>query len=317
MKTYQFEFYKKTYYDQIEELILNSYQWENPIFGLSRFEFSAGLHPAFLQYPDAWERTVGVYFHDGIIVACAINEGNDEGEAFFLFRDQSYAEDDELLSDMIHFAKTTMVYGKEDRIHRYIRIYVPNWNLTLSNKLLAQGFVKEEGGRNLIRSFSNQPYPVKIPEGYRFIDGNSAPAFFAANVHMASFSYSYSLLPNTTNAFADLRKQKHYNPGLNLFVVDPEGRPVGMAIIWYDPKMTYCELEPLGVAFWERRKGLATAILNELSNRVKARYPQCKGMLGGDQPFYLALGYQVTDVYSAYRIEMEVYPSWDTRSNQR
>ncbi len=84
---------------------------------------------------------------------------------------------------------------------------------------------------------------------------------------------------------------------------------------WYDPKMTYCELEPLGVAFWERRKGLATALLNEASNRVKTLYPQCTGMLGGDQPFYLALDYRITDVDYAYRYEIEVYPSWDNRSN--
>ncbi|GEM_PF-4137133 len=48
---YQFEFYKKAFYDKIEKLVLNSYQWENPIFGLSRFEFGDGLHPAFFSIP--------------------------------------------------------------------------------------------------------------------------------------------------------------------------------------------------------------------------------------------------------------------------
>ena len=28
---YRFDFYKKEYFDDIEELILNSYQWENPL----------------------------------------------------------------------------------------------------------------------------------------------------------------------------------------------------------------------------------------------------------------------------------------------
>lgn len=312
---YQFEFYKKTYYDEIEQLILNSYQWERPIFGLSRFEFSAGLHPAFLQYPDAWERTVGVYFLNGMIVACAINEGNDEGEAFFLFRDKHFSEDEELLNDMIHFVKTTMVCVKEDRIHRYIRLMIPEWNKTLTNKVLSMGFVKEEGERILIREFGTAPYPVRLPEGYSFADGNSVPPFFAANVHMASFAYGIGRLPHTTQAFTDLRKQKHYDPTLNLFVLDPQNRPVGMANIWYDPQMPYCELEPLGVAFWERRKGIATALLNELSNRIMRMYPHCTGMLGGDQPFYPALGYNVKEVIPAYRFEMEVYPSWDDRSN--
>ena len=40
-----------------------------------------------------------------------------------------------------------------------------------------------------------------------------------------------------------------------------------MAIIWYDESMPYCELEPLGVVRWERRKGIAAAILHEAANR--------------------------------------------------
>ncbi|MDY0064618.1 MAG: hypothetical protein RBS25_06060 [Bacilli bacterium] len=184
---YHFEFYKKAYYDEIEELIFNSYQWENPIFGLSRFEFGIGLHPAFLQYPDAWERTVGVYFLNGTIVACAINEGNDSGEAFFLFKNKNYAEDEELLNDMIHFAITTMVHVKEDRIHRFIRILALEWNQVLSNKLLTLGFVKEAGERNLIRRFESKPYPVVLPEGYSIVDGNTAPAFFCCKCPYGCF----------------------------------------------------------------------------------------------------------------------------------
>ncbi len=257
-----------------------------------------------------------MYFLNGTIVACAINEGNDSGEAFFLFRDKHFAEDEELLNDMIHFARTTMVCVKKDRIHRFIRILALEWNKTLSNKILSQGFVKKEGERNLIRKFGPKPYPVVLPEGYSIVDGNTAPALFAANVHMASFSYDIELLPNTTKAFTDLRKAKHYDPNFDVYVLDPQGRPVGLATIWYDQKMPYCELEPLGVAFWERRKGLASALLNGASNRVMTKYSNCTGMLGGDQPFYIALGYNVTDIVPAYRFEMEVYPSWDNRSNQ-
>ena len=59
--------------------------------------------------------------------------------------------------------------------------------------------------------------------------------------------------------------------------------------------MPYCELEPLGVVWWERRKGIATALLYELANRVKREFPQCKGMLGGDQTFYSAIGYELQE----------------------
>lgn len=167
---YRFDFYKKEYFDDIEELILNSYQWENPTFGLSRLEFTNGLHPSFLRYSNVWERTVGVYFLDNTIVACAMNEGNDDGTVFFLFREKKFAQDKELLNDMIHFAKTTMSCVEDkNKIKRFVRILIPEWNVTLSKLILEEGFVKEEWGERIrIRTFDPYPYPVKLPEGYRF-----------------------------------------------------------------------------------------------------------------------------------------------------
>ena len=56
--------------------------------------------------------------------------------------------------------------------------------------------------------------------------------------------------------------------------------------------MPYCELEPLGVVWWCRRKGLGRAMIHELANRVMKKYPACKGMLGWDQEFYYDLGFK-------------------------
>lgn len=313
---YRFEFYKKEYFDDIKELILKSYHWENPIFGLSRLEFTNGLHPSFLRYSNVWERTVGVYFLDKTLVACAINEGNDDGTVFFLFREKKFARDKELLKDMIHFSKTTMSCVADiNKIQRFVRVLIPEWNTTLTDLILQDGFVKEEWGERIrIRTFDKDKYPVKLPEGYRFADGKETPAFYLANVHMAAFNYSIRDVPDCAKGFLEMRKEKHYDPYLDLCILDPQNRPVAMANIWYDKRMPYSELEPLGVAFWERRKGLATALLNETSNRIMEKYPECKGMTGGDQPFYEATGYNVTDHVPAYRYEMEIYPSWDERS---
>jgi predicted N-acetyltransferase YhbS len=85
---------------------------------------------------------------------------------------------------------------------------------------------------------------------------------------------------------------KHYRRDLDLCVLDEHKRPVAMAIIWYDEAMPYCELEPLGVVWWERRKGIATAILHEAANRVKNMFQNCGGMLGGNQEFYRRIGYE-------------------------
>lgn len=312
---YTFSFYTKDDFDEIESLILNSYEWDYPIFGLSRMEFSNGLHPKFLRYLDVWERTVGVYRENGKIVACAINEGNDDGTVFFLFDTKERADEPELLSDMIFFAKTTMSCVKDkNNINRQVSLFIPPWNKTLEKLALDKGFNKDWQERILIRDFNKSRFDVSLPDGYSFADGTVTPCFYLANVHMAAFNYSIDRVPDCASAFADMRKQKHYNPKLDLCVLDRQKRPVAMANIWYDKIMPYCELEPLGVAWWERRKGIATAILNEAANRVIELYPHCKGMTGGDQPFYEKLGFEEKAVVPIYKWEAEIYPSWDEKS---
>lgn len=312
---YNFSFYTQNDFDEIENLIIKSYSYGYPAFSLSNMDFTNGLHPKFLDYTDVWKKTVGVYRYNNEIVACAINFANDDDAVAFIFDSKERAEDKELLSDMLFFAKTTMsTVSDKNQIERFVRISIPKWNSTLKSMAESQGFVKDWQNRILIKPFKEKHYDVKLPEGYTIADGSTTPAFYLSNVHMASFNYSVRKVPNAANAFAELRKQNHYNPNLDLCILDPQGRPVAIAIIWYDEKMPYCELEPLGVAFWERRKGLATAILNEASNRVIELYPNCRGMLGGDQKFYEKAGYEVKEIIPTYKWETKVYPSWDEKS---
>ncbi len=289
---YRFNFYHEKDFEEIEELVFAAYEWEYPIWGLSRHEFSRGLHPAFTGIPSVWERTVGVWRMDGKITACAINEGNDEGDIFFLFDGKERAQEEALLEEMLYFAKTTMSSVRDDRITSYVNLRIPEWNETLQAVAEKAGFHKTDWKERInILPFQDKKFEVRLPEGYSFADGETTPDFYLSNVHMAAFRYGISAVKEGERAFHDLRQMKHYDPKLDLCILDPAKRPVAMAIIWYDEKMPYCELEPLGVAWWERRKHLATAILHEASNRVMERYPKCTGMLGGDQPFYEKTGY--------------------------
>ena len=109
--SYKFAFYTNDYFNQIEQMILDSYQWDFPVFGISRMEFAAYLHPYFIGMNSVWERTCGVWFDENKIIACAINEANDEGDAFFIFDNRKRAEDSQLIEEMIFFAKTTKTDG--------------------------------------------------------------------------------------------------------------------------------------------------------------------------------------------------------------
>lgn len=241
-----------------------------------------------------------------------MNEGNYDGEVFFLFDSQERGEEKELLIEMIKFAKTYVSGIKEDRRTKYINLYVPEWNKTLIELVKKSGFAKEEWSESLyILPFNDEPFDVKLPEGYTFADGNTTPDFYLSNTHRLAFGYGGKAHACThgEQAFHDLRQMKHYRKDLDICVLDGLKRPVAMAIIWYDEGMPYCELEPLGVVWWERRKGIATALLHEAANRVMKLFPTCTGMLGGNQRFYSSIGYEKKAVIPRYHWELEVVNS--------
>lgn len=314
---YDFSFYQDKDFEEIEQLILSAYQWEYPVWGLSRHEFIKGLHPAFTGNYAAWKHTVGVYREHGKVVACVINEGNYDGGVFFLFDSKERGEDRLLLQEMIKFAKTHGAAIKEDRRTRYVNLWIPQWNITLRDMALQSGFQKDDWSESCyILPFTAHPFEVQLPEGYIIADGDTIPDFYLSNTHRFSFAYGAesSACEHGEKAFHDLRKMKHYRKDLDLCVLDKQKRPVAMAMIWYDEKMPYCELEPLAVVWWERRKGIATALLHEAANRVKNQFPNCKGMRGGEQPFYPAIGYEKIAEYPQYHWELEVFISWEKES---
>lgn len=313
---YKFSFYKNTDYKEIKELVLNSYQWEYPSVGLSRLEFSKGLHPKFLGFKSAWKQTVGIYREDEKIVACVWNEGCHDGNVYFLFDTKKRAKEKSLLKDMIRFSK--MYVAKiEKNGKRVVNLYIPRWNHSLLELALEQKFKKDDWAeRSMIKPFSDEKLDVNLPKGYTIIDGRKSDVDSLALIHRISFGYGSDehACEHGNEAIQELREMEHYDPMLDLCILDEMKRPVAMAMIWYDEKMPYCELEPMAVVWWERRKGIGSAILNEAINRVKEKYPNCKGMLGGDQPFYEKIGFVEREKTYAYRWECDVYISWDERS---
>ena len=317
---YTCRFYRPEDLEAIEQLVLASYAWSHPVWGLSRQEFCLGLHPNHTGFRNAWLHTVGIFLEDAQVVGCVINEGNYDGEVFFLFDSQARAQDTELLAAMIRFAKTQGAAVAENRRTRFVNIAVPEWNTVLTDMLLQGGFQREaHKDTHLILPFDRPKFEVSLPQGYGIVDGATTPAFFLSNVHRQSFAYGREshACDHGAEAFAELRTMKHYRKDLDLCVLDPTGMPVAFCMIWYDPKMPYCELEPLAVSWWERRKGLGTAILHEAANRVMALYPTCTGMLGGDQAFYSRIGYECRCETPRYHWEIDVVISWEKDSFDR
>ena len=294
-----FRYYIDEDFLKLEELIFASYEWGNPPWGFSRHEFCRGVHSAWGNVKDNWRHTVGIWEEEGNIISAVICEGVWHGDAFFLFDSSERQRDSELLERMFHHAETHLsCFTKDYKDNtRHLHLVIPPEYDLVKNMAKERGYgLSQKTERSLILPFSGKKFDVVLPEGYTIVDGNQTPDFFLSNTHMFSFNYTLPTAETGERGFHDLRQMPGYKPELDLCVVDNEGKPVGFAIIWYDEKMPYCELEPLGVVWWCRRKGIARALIYEAANRVMEMAPQCRGMLGGDQQFYWDLGFKVETI---------------------
>lgn len=140
------------------------------------------------------------------------------------------------------------------------------------------------------------------------------PAFYLSNIHRNAFNYGLPHAERGSEAFSKLRQMKHYDQDLEVVILDEEMRPIGFAIGWMDETMPYAELEPMAVTWWQRRKGLGSALIYELANRIMAKYPHAQGMTGGDQPFYASMGFVTRTEVPVYVFEKEIHKSWDPKS---
>jgi len=294
-----FRYYTDEDFLKLEEFILASYAWGNPSWGLSRHEFCRGVHVAWANVKDNWRHTVGIWEEDGNIISAVICEGVWNADGFFLFDSLERQRDSGLLERMFHHAETHLSCFRRctedyENKTRHLQVVIPPEYDFVKKMAKERGYtLSQEVDRSLILPLLGKKFDVVLPVGYKIADGNQTPDFFLSNSHMFSFNYTLPTAETGEIGFHNLRKMPGYKPELDLCVLDREGKPVGSAIIWYNEKMPYCELEPLGVVWWCRRKGIARALIYEAANRIMKMAPQCRGMSGGDQSFYWDLGFKV------------------------
>lgn len=291
-----FRYYIDEDFLKLEQLILASYSWGNPPWGLSRHEFCRGVHSAWGNVKDNWRHTVGIWEEDGNIISAVICEGVWNADAFFIFDSLERQRYHQLLERMFHHAETHLSCFTKDHENntRHLHLVIPPEYDLVKKMVKERGYaLSQSAERSLILPFSEKKFDVMLPIGYSIADGTQTPDFFLSNSHMFSFNYTLPTAETGEIGFHDLRKMPGYKPELDLCILDAEGKPVGFAILWYNEKMPYCELEPLGVVWWCRRQGIAKALIYEAANRVMKIAPKCRGMLGGDQSFYYDLGFKV------------------------
>jgi len=266
-----FRYYTEEDFLKLEELIMASYKWGNPPWGFSRHEFCRGVHTAWGNVKDNWRHTVGIWEEDGKIISAVINEGVWHGDGFFLFDSIERQRDSKLLERMFHHAETHLsCFKKDDKEKtRHLHLAIPGEYDCVKNIAKERGYeVSKDVERALVLPFTGEKFKVHFPEGYTIVDGTTTPDFYLSNTHMFAFNYTLPIAETGEKGFHDLRQMPGYKPELDLCVLDEEGKPVGIAMIWYDERMPYCELEPLGVVWWCRRKGIAEALIHEAVTEI-------------------------------------------------
>jgi len=232
-----FRYYTDEDFLKLEQLILASYSWGNPPWGLSHHEFSRGVSSAWANVVDNWRHTVGIWEEDGNIISAVICEGVWNADAFFLFYSLERQNDIQLLERMFHHAETHLscfTRGTKDYENklRNLHITIPPEYDSVKKLVKARGYkLSQNVDRSLILPFSGEKFDVVLPVGYTIADGNQTPDFFLSNSHMFSFNYTLPTAETGELGFHDLRQMPGYKPELDLCVLDAEGKPVGIAII--------------------------------------------------------------------------------------
>jgi predicted N-acetyltransferase YhbS len=310
----RFQYYTDAFFYDVEKMVLSSYAYDIPLWGLSRHEFCRALHPDFKDCHQSWSESMGLFFDGETLVAAVLSEGCYDGDAFLLFDGQPRTQDKDLLARMVRFAITHLSKMEDDRVTRTLFLNIPDWHVELRDVVLGMGFVAQDWYEKVnILPIGTTPFEVKLPTGYSFAKG-PVPPFYLSNVHRNAFQYGLPHAEKGSKAFGNLRTMRHYDPDLEVVVLDEEGKPAGFAIGWMDESMPYAELEPMAVTWWNRRKGLGKALIHELANRIKAKFPHVAGMTGGDQPFYYAVGYQTAAKVRQYKFNREIHATWDPLS---
>ncbi len=188
---YKFSYYSDEYFNQIEELILNSYSIGFPAYQFNQLQFDRGVLSAWANNKANWEQTTGLWFDKQKLAAAAISIGAWQGDAFFIFDSHDRAEDKELLIKMFHHVETHMSCFKgnapyKDRT-RYLKLTIPPYLDRVRETAKERGYVKAACGSKInILPLDGTLFHIELRDGYSLADGNSVPPFYSANAHMLS-----------------------------------------------------------------------------------------------------------------------------------
>lgn len=259
--------------------------------------FSQTMHNTLESFPS----TVGIWVDEkDQIVAVVNSEGENRGEAFFQLAHQEFSK--KQCGIFLDHAEEYLMTEMEGK--RVLNLRVPEGFSTLSDLVYARGYVVQEEVESTSCLELEGEYPVKIPAGLHWMDGQSVSAFQMGFAHGRAFGYYKGKNPDDDDgerSFLAVRQALDYRSSLELSLVNEAGEVVAFALFWYDEVNQMGILEPLGTIPEYRGLGLAKALVHEGIRRIRPLGAR-RLYVGSDQPFYLSLGFQVVYTHGIWQL---------------
>lgn len=262
----------------IRQFMVDIYEkdWRNGVAS-PFFEYalsSSWMDKSFVHRNHIWE-------DNGKIVAFVFNESPVKNSYFSL---RPGYED--LIDEMISYVEENM-----PRIDGKQALVLYDQQKALINGAISRGYKKVYEYTEALYDF-RAPLEYPLPEGYHFVEFDKMDVAKVQECCWKGFNHEAEEGPWNGDIEGGLSTMAAPNatPEYQVAIEDQKGEYVCFAGMWWTPENHLAYMEPLCTVPEHRGRGLARAALSELYHRMKPL--GATHMTGGDNPFYLDIGYK-------------------------
>jgi GNAT superfamily N-acetyltransferase len=254
-------------------------------------------HPIF--YPQHLHK-IGIWEEQGQIVAITHYE-TDLGEAFF----QLHPDYHHLRAEMLDYAEHALLDPEDENGGRKLHAFVNDLDEPFTTLVQARSYVHvPEEDRPIARFTIKRRFPkFSLPAGFSHVSLAEEPDW--AKVHRVMWrGFNHPGEPDMSPAELESRRAMFdtvtARRDLKIAVAAPDGAFVAFCGMFYQPEGKFAYVEPVATDPDYRRMGLGKAAVLEGIRRCAA-LGAAYAYVGSDQPFYLALGFNVIYISQCWK----------------
>ena len=216
-----------------------------------------------------------------------------------------------LKPDVLRYAQVNL--AGTFKVGKAVHVYIDEADKEFESTAVSQGSERMDAGPSEPTSklAIRKPFPpIRVPEGFRV---QSLAEDDLRKVHRVLHrGFNHEGEPPEDGL--EGRRRKLAAPGLRkdltLVAVAPSGDFASFCGMWYDAVNRVASIEPVATDPDYRRQGLGTAVVLEGIRRCAA-LGAIAAYVGSDQPFHLAMGFEVCRRHRLWRKVLEPAPAGD------